>query len=262
MAGGKETGRQKMIGMMYLVLTALLAMNVSNTIIEKFIFLNTSLEKANVEAEERNVQILAAMRSSVEDKGSKPEDMAVIEDGDQLRARTREVFEALEDYKELFIEVTKGYEEGFEGDRRHIKGKTDYDAVGHYMMPEEEGGQGHGKEIEALLEDYRQFVIATMQENDANEETISHFIDLTLDADEDPVYSEDPNQEGKKWSQLAFENSPTHAGLATISELQAQVLGFETRGLDWLQQRTGLSEIVFDEIKAMVNPISKYVISA
>ena len=40
MAGGKETPRQKMIGMMYLVLTALLAMNVSKDIIEAFVMIN------------------------------------------------------------------------------------------------------------------------------------------------------------------------------------------------------------------------------
>jgi gliding motility-associated protein GldM len=261
MSGGKETGRQKMIGMMYLVLTALLAMNVSNTIIEKFIFLNASLERANVEAEERNVQILEGMRSSVKDKGNKPEDVAVIRSGDELRAKTSEVMKKLEDYKELFIEVTKGYEEGYEGDRMHIKGKTDYDAVGHYMMPIEEGGQGHGKEIETLLADYREAVIELMKDNKADEEVVSHFGDLTKDAEEDPVYKRDPNQAGKKWSQLAFENSPTHAGLATLSELQASVLGFETRGLDYLQKRTGLKELIFDDIKAMVMPVSKYVIS-
>jgi hypothetical protein len=40
MAGGKETPRQKMIGMMYLVLTALLALNVSSAILLKFQFLD------------------------------------------------------------------------------------------------------------------------------------------------------------------------------------------------------------------------------
>jgi gliding motility-associated protein GldM len=261
MSGGKETPRQKMIGMMYLVLTALLALNVSSTVIEKFIFLNASLERSNVEAEERNVQILQAMTKSVEDKGSKAEDMAVINDADALREKTREVFEKLEEYKELFIEVTDGYEEGHDGDRMHIVGKTNYDAVGHYMMPEEEGGQGRGKDMKALLTEYREFVIDLMVKNAAPEDVIRHFENLTKDAEEDPIYSVDPNQAGKKWSQLAFEYSPTHAGLATISELEAQVLGFETRGLDWLQKRTGLSEIVFDEIKAMVNPVSKYVVS-
>ena len=43
MAGGKETPRQKMIGMMYLVLTALLALNVSSAVLEKFSILNTTL---------------------------------------------------------------------------------------------------------------------------------------------------------------------------------------------------------------------------
>ena len=261
MSGGKETGRQKMIGMMYLVLTALLALNVSTTIIEKFIFLNASLERSNVEAEERNVQILEAMKKSVEDKGGKAEDRAVIEDAVAIREKTKEVFEALEGYKELFIEKTGGYLEGEKGNRLHLAGKTNYDIVGHYMMSIQEGGQGHGKEMKALLGDYRDFVIEKMKSNKAKEDVIKHFENLTKDAEEDEIYMRDENQKGKKWSQLAFENSPTHAGLATVSELEATVLGFETRGLDWLKTRTGLSEIVFDEIKAMVNPVSKYVVS-
>lgn len=47
MAGGKETPRQKMIGMMYLVLTALLALNVSKEIIAAFVTLNEKLESSS-----------------------------------------------------------------------------------------------------------------------------------------------------------------------------------------------------------------------
>ena len=43
MAGFKETPRQKMIGMMYLVLTAMLALNVSKEILEAFKIVNESL---------------------------------------------------------------------------------------------------------------------------------------------------------------------------------------------------------------------------
>jgi hypothetical protein len=46
MAGGKETPRQKMIGMMYLVLTALLALNVSKQVIAAFITLNDKLDNS------------------------------------------------------------------------------------------------------------------------------------------------------------------------------------------------------------------------
>lgn len=261
MAGGKETPRQKMIGMMYLVLTALLALNVSSTVIEKFIFINESLERSNEEAEGRNSDILNAMAESVKKKGNDPEDVKVIEAAQELRAKTAELVEKLEDYKLEFIEETGGYEEGFDGNRLHLKGKTNYDGVGHYMMPEEEGGQGHGKAMKQLLNEYRDYVMKMLKENEAGDDVLSHFHNLTPDADEDPVYKHDHNQEGKKWSQLAFEYSPTHAGLATVSELQASVLGFETRGLDHLKTRTGLSEIVFNDIKAMVMPVSKYVVS-
>ena len=47
MAGGKETPRQKMIGMMYLVLTALLALNVSKSILDAFVSIEENIQKAN-----------------------------------------------------------------------------------------------------------------------------------------------------------------------------------------------------------------------
>ncbi len=47
MAGYKETPRQKMIAMMYLVLTALLALNVSVEIINAFVVVNKSMESTN-----------------------------------------------------------------------------------------------------------------------------------------------------------------------------------------------------------------------
>ena len=43
MAGGKETPRQKMIGMMYLVLTALLALNVSKSILDAFVSIEENI---------------------------------------------------------------------------------------------------------------------------------------------------------------------------------------------------------------------------
>ena len=45
MAGGKETPRQKMIGMMYLVLTALLALNVSKAILDAFVAIEENIRQ-------------------------------------------------------------------------------------------------------------------------------------------------------------------------------------------------------------------------
>lgn len=259
MAGGKETPRQKMIGMMYLVLTALLALNVSTTVIEKFIFINESLERANSETVERIDNTIKGMIKSVDEKGNRPDDLKVIKAAQELREKSDALFDTLEGYKEVFVEITGGYEEGHDGDRIHLVGKTDYDKVGNYMMPIEENGKGHGVVFEKLLDDQVDYIKGVLKANGASDEVLARFKYITLDADEDEVYMNDPNQQGKGFSQLAFESSPTPAGLATLSEFQAQMLSIETAALDYLVSRVGLKDIAFDNIVPMVNPESKYV---
>lgn len=57
MAGAKETPRQKMIGMMYLVLTALLALNVSKQIVQAFVTINDKLEKSNASIDDQILRV-------------------------------------------------------------------------------------------------------------------------------------------------------------------------------------------------------------
>ena len=54
MSGGKETPRQKMIGMMYLVLTALLALNVSKEILNAFVIIEEGLNTTNTNFDSKN----------------------------------------------------------------------------------------------------------------------------------------------------------------------------------------------------------------
>ena len=60
MAGYKETPRQKMIGMMYLVYTALLAMNVSKDILDAFDTVNTGVQTTNITLSNQIAQKYAA----------------------------------------------------------------------------------------------------------------------------------------------------------------------------------------------------------
>ena len=57
MAGGKESPRQKMIGMMYLVLTAMLALNVSRQVLNAFAVVNGGLKITNKNYDEKNDQV-------------------------------------------------------------------------------------------------------------------------------------------------------------------------------------------------------------
>src|SRR5260221_5317317 len=78
MAGCKETPRQKMIGMMYLVLTALVALNVSSAILEKFAIVNTTLEDLVSEDLDKNEKKLTGIMESTskEDKVTVAKDKA------------------------------------------------------------------------------------------------------------------------------------------------------------------------------------------
>ena len=54
MAGGKQTPRQKMINLMYLVFIAMMALNMSKEVLTAFGLINESLTEANQNAEQRN----------------------------------------------------------------------------------------------------------------------------------------------------------------------------------------------------------------
>ncbi len=74
MAGGKETPRQKMIGMMYLVLTALLALNVSKSILDAFVAIEENIQKANIVQYDRGTGFVNDVNAEL--VGSKGADQA------------------------------------------------------------------------------------------------------------------------------------------------------------------------------------------
>ena len=109
MAGGKETPRQKMIGMMYLVLTALLALQVSSAIMEKFKFLDDSLQLANGSADESNIEVQAKIAKTVADGGNKPADKAVLDRAIAVRKEAQEIKDVIDGLRKMLIDTTGGY---------------------------------------------------------------------------------------------------------------------------------------------------------
>lgn len=68
MGGGKETPRQKMIGLMYLVLLALLAMNVSKAVLDAFVAIEKNLQVAAITQLDRGDSALKDLKEAGEDK--------------------------------------------------------------------------------------------------------------------------------------------------------------------------------------------------
>src|ERR1019366_5986504 len=65
MAGGQLSPRQKMINMMYLVLLALLAMNVTNEVLNAFHIVNEGLQTSNASLDGKNKDIYSAFQKQM-----------------------------------------------------------------------------------------------------------------------------------------------------------------------------------------------------
>src|SRR5687768_14673087 len=105
MAGGKETPRQKLIGMMYLALTALLALQVSSAIILKFKFLDDSLMSVNTKTFSENVNRTKGIEKAVQERKAAvtPAEKQVLADANDVRAKTTEVINYLNGIREMLI---------------------------------------------------------------------------------------------------------------------------------------------------------------
>ena len=128
MAGGSNP-RQKMINLMYLVLIAMLALNVDTKVLKKFLLINQSFEATNSEKVTDNSRKIESIRSAVEDSGNRQEDLDVLRLSESVRNKSTELVNYLGDIKSTIIEETGG-SDGKGG----IKGYKDIDFVYRYTV--------------------------------------------------------------------------------------------------------------------------------
>jgi len=113
MAGGKETPRQKMIGMMYLVLTALLALNVSKSILDAFVSIEENTQKGNIAMVERGDGYFIAVRSELgaleatNEEGSKEKIKSIKYALEQMELINDETGKIIKEIDDLKIKILK-----------------------------------------------------------------------------------------------------------------------------------------------------------
>ncbi len=241
MAGGKETPRQKMIGMMYLVLTALLALQVSNSVLEKFVFIDEALQMQGEELAEKNTGLVSAINAEVEKKGNRPEDKKALDKAKQVREMTTEVIQYMNKLRDDFVEITGGRDENDQ-----LKGAKDDEIVSSYMTQ-----QGNGTELKNKLNDYTAKLIELTGDKD--------FKMLARDAKDIDIAKNDPDQKNKTFEEYYFMKTPTAAGMATMSHLETEVLNYEAKALEDLAEQVGAKDVEFDQIVPLVRPASNTV---
>src|SRR5436190_20815516 len=101
MAGGKLSPRQKMINMMYLVLTALLALNVTKEVINAFVTINESVVLTKDNLDKKNQNIYAAFAQAMSVDATKYAD--ANRRAELIRKEANAINKYLEETKEVLI---------------------------------------------------------------------------------------------------------------------------------------------------------------
>jgi len=241
MAAVKETPRQKMIGMMYLVLTAMLALNVDSAVLERFELINGTLENQIKTNGQRNTATVSNIASAVAEKGDREADRAVLAKAQEVRSKTKEVITYVDAIKQEIVTETGGKNP----ETNMLENPKGMDEVANIMIRNKKG-----EELQKTLNDYTSWL---------SEYTGKDFEKIALDGKEDPYWSQIPNQRSKNFSQLMFESVPTAGGLASLSQLEGVILDYEELALSELSGQVGAKDVAFTNIRPVLLPESQLV---
>ena len=275
MSGAKETPRQKMIGMMYLVLTALLALNVSVEVLDAFTTVNDGLENTYISVDKKIVDYYNTFEQQY---NKQPEKTAKYWDkAQEIRQKTDEFVNFIErDIKLALLLQNNGVteEELLNPDKEedaviankeaadpnknrrvfhkinfdNIDGKDKHDAVTAFMIE-----QGNAEILRKRIEEYRQYVIAAL-----DSAGIADFDDHVGLITNGEYFAGDGAP--LTWEMKNFNHIIIPAAISILNEIVAEVQTTEYDAISELYKSIGASDFKFNTLEAKVFPKTTYVL--
>ncbi len=238
MASAKETPRQKLIGIMYLILLALLALQVSSAIMEKFKYLDDSISLSNTKMNINSDKLDQSIAKGVKDLGNKPSDMALQEQGRRIREEAAKVRVYLEGLRQQIIKETGGYEDPNDPNSMFV-GAKDEGKIEDLMI-----GAKKAIELQHNINGY----CGKLREITGNSE---YYTDIALDPVKDSRISKSSEQKNKSFAEFNFAATPMVAAMAVLSNMQAEVNKYELHALEIIQNKVGGYRMDFDRVIPM-----------
>ncbi|MDC1221461.1 gliding motility protein GldM [Salibacteraceae bacterium] len=260
MAGGKETGRQKMIGMMYLVLTALLAMNVSKDILDAFVVINEGLETTNKNFMAKNDVAYAQFESANANDPLKVGKFYTK--AKRAKGLADELFLHIEGLKRHLVAVTSGKKgvEEVEADSlfllKNVEMKDNYDIPTGTMIGSEpatpKDGEWTAVELKSKIDNFQQEMLFLIED-----ETERSAMALGLDTDGEYING---SGQSETWILANFYHLPLAAVVTNLSKIQADIRNAESDIVKELYRNVSADDFKFDTLAAKVIPQSNYVL--
>lgn len=251
MAGYKETPRQKMIAMMYLVLTALLALNVSVEIIEAFVSVNHSIENTNEN-----------LKSKIEETYARFEQQHLLNEAkvgpfwDKAKEARKLSDELIKFIDETKYEVISRSEKISVDEARttplgKISTRDKYDVATNYFFGNsQDGSKGKAGELKLEIEEFKTNILNLVEENKRSS------LKFGMDT-EGPFY--DASGKKQNWEQHNFYHVILAANVTFLNKLIADIRNVESDIVSSLYSSISADDYKFDQVAPKVIPNSKLV---
>jgi len=294
MAGGKETPRQKMIGMMYLVLTALLALNVSKSILDAFVTLDDKLQSTMFNFDKKNQNIYNNFSEAM----SNPDQKKTAEYWNGIAMKIQKLTDSEYNYidslKNELIKSVEGVdwypeneeEQWIDKNRKirrlkpfiEINAKDNYDAPTAMMVggnPEKPNGAG--VELVKRFNDFRgnltklignvkkggkQFIYDPANPSDyskAHQDDTAKLTILRQNLTLPRRMFEPHTGDSVFWEAKMFDHAPVVAALAMFTSIQADIRNAEAEALEHIYSNVNANEYNFNKIEPIAFASKNYI---
>ncbi|HEY8959465.1 gliding motility protein GldM [Chitinophaga sp.] len=232
--------RQKMINIMYLVLTAMLALNVSAEILNAFSIVNNSINTSNKSLADKNDFIYRQFDAQMKDNAEKTAPLRAK--AQQVKQISASMYDYVESLKKTIITESGGFDEHGE-----IKDKAGLDAPTRVME-----NMKKGPELEAKLKDLRAKLLSFVdpKKKDQFEKTLPLKIEVGKSNDE---HGSGP----KSWTTYHFNMVPTIAAVTILGKFQNDIKNSESAIIDDLFRQIDANTFKFDKVRPFISLNSK-----
>lgn len=241
-ANDSGSPRQKMINLMYIVLMAMLALNVSSDVLNGFSLVDESLNRSTDNVILQNQAIYEEFELFLK---KNPEKVRQWYDKAQdIRKISDSLYAYANDLKWKIVRRV----DGDDADIRNVSNKEDLEAATSVMLAP---GTGQGDELYEQINAYRERIIKMLSD------TIQRNIVASN------LSTEVPNKEtalGKNWQEYTFENTPVAAAVTLLTKLQDDVRNAEGEVLRTLINNIDVGDLRVNQLKAYVIPNSRNIV--
>lgn len=278
-----ETPRQKMIAMMYLVYTALLALNVSVEILNGFVTVGDAVDKSNNNIE---VQLAEAYDLFSDAMAMDSLKTAKYYEAALLVRSYSDSLKELIDYSraEFLCQLQKKVKKQFlpgrkkdmviaNGDKHYIDSalvalelgglgiidKKDGNDIGARYFFRDGKPEGQAFVISKAIKDYKVKISEIFQDTSLTHDTIT--VNFGMNVEGTFTSSEDRKAKPQPWEQYNFEHGIAIADMVCLSRMKSELMSAEYDAVKKLFGMIGKNDFKFDQVTAIYKPTtSSYVV--